>query len=644
MALTGLQIYKLLPQTNCKECGFPTCLAFAMKLAQKGTELDKCPYVSDEAKTALDAASAPPIKLVTIGAGERAFEVGNETVMFRHEKTFVHQPGLVVRVKSDDRRPRRGGGRVGRLQRRARRHDARARRPRRGARRRRRGRVRRGRGRGPRGRSRPAAGAHERRRGGDRRGPGRRRSRREAAHPRRHRGELAGDGRGRQEARLPAGHPRRGRRPRRPRRALRAGPRRRRRGPRARPRHDDPRRRPRRRSRSCAAWRSRRARGRSAIPIVAVAAAPTWQAELVRATQAVGKYAGVIILDHFEPAMLYSLLTLRQNIYTDPQKPIQMEPKLYEIGAVDRRQPGAHHDQLLAHLLLGGGRGRGRRHPAVAARRRQRRPVGAHRLGGRQVRRREDRQDGQGLRHRAEGQPQEAGHPRPRGRALGRGRGGAARAGRSWSARATPSTSPTTSRTSGAHDAERRACHEEPRTAMATITFTPSGETIEVPHGTSLLDAAILCELDVPAPCAGQGRCGRCRVRVASGEVERRSNAGLATAEILDGWAVACQTYVGAGAVEVEVPERAQGEGAPARPRHRRAGVAAHHLRLPAEPGGAHLRARHRAAVARRQHQRLRPPAAGAARSSTASRRSAPSCPCCGGSARTCAWPTGRSA
>ncbi len=93
------------------------------------------------------------------------------------------------------------------------------------------------------------------------------------------------------------------------------------------------------------------------------------------------------------------------------------------------------------------------------------------------------------------------------------------------------------------------------RTTMATITFSPSGETIEVPHGTSLLDAAILCELDVPAPCAGQGRCGRCRVRVADGDVERRSNAGLAAAEILDGWAVACQTYV-AGPVSVEVPER----------------------------------------------------------------------------------------
>ena len=94
-----------------------------------------------------------------------------------------------------------------------------------------------------------------------------------------------------------------------------------------------------------------------------------------------------------------------------------------------------------------------------------------------------------------------------------------------------------------------------PRTAMATITFTPSGESIEVPHGTSLLDAAILCELDVPAPCAGQGRCGRCRVRVTSGEVERRSNAGLTSAEILDGWAMACQTYVG-GSVSVAVPDR----------------------------------------------------------------------------------------
>ncbi len=102
MALTGLEIYKLLPKTNCKECGFPTCLAFAMKLAQKGAELADCPYVTDEARAALDAASAPPIRLVAVGSGERRFEVGNEVVLFRHEKTFYHQPGLVVRLKSDD--------------------------------------------------------------------------------------------------------------------------------------------------------------------------------------------------------------------------------------------------------------------------------------------------------------------------------------------------------------------------------------------------------------------------------------------------------------------------------------------------------------------------------------------------------------
>jgi acetyl-CoA decarbonylase/synthase complex subunit gamma len=102
MALTGIEIYKHLPKTNCKECGFPTCLAFAMKLAAKGVELSLCPYVSDEAKQALDAASRPPIRLVTIGAGDRKIEVGNEVVMFRHEKTFYHPPGFVVRVKDSD--------------------------------------------------------------------------------------------------------------------------------------------------------------------------------------------------------------------------------------------------------------------------------------------------------------------------------------------------------------------------------------------------------------------------------------------------------------------------------------------------------------------------------------------------------------
>jgi acetyl-CoA decarbonylase/synthase complex subunit gamma len=99
MALSGIQIYKLLPQTNCKECGFPTCLAFAMKLAAQQVELATCPYVSDEAKGLLEAAASPPVRLITLKSNGHQIEVGNETVMFRHEKTFVHKPGIFVRVR-----------------------------------------------------------------------------------------------------------------------------------------------------------------------------------------------------------------------------------------------------------------------------------------------------------------------------------------------------------------------------------------------------------------------------------------------------------------------------------------------------------------------------------------------------------------
>jgi acetyl-CoA decarbonylase/synthase, CODH/ACS complex subunit gamma len=88
MALTGIQIFKLLPKTNCKECGVPTCLAFAMNLASGKAELDQCPYVSDEAREQLAEASAPPIRPVVLGAGVRKTKAGGETVMYRHEKTF----------------------------------------------------------------------------------------------------------------------------------------------------------------------------------------------------------------------------------------------------------------------------------------------------------------------------------------------------------------------------------------------------------------------------------------------------------------------------------------------------------------------------------------------------------------------------
>ncbi len=105
MALSGLDIYKLLPKTNCKECGFATCLAFAMALAQKKISLDKCPHVTSQVRELLESASQPPVKLVTIGTGERRLEIGNETVMHRHEEKFHHPAGvgfLIDDTLSDD--------------------------------------------------------------------------------------------------------------------------------------------------------------------------------------------------------------------------------------------------------------------------------------------------------------------------------------------------------------------------------------------------------------------------------------------------------------------------------------------------------------------------------------------------------------
>jgi len=94
MALTGLQIQKLLPKKNCKECGSSTCMAFAMKLAAKKASLSECPNASDEAKRILGAASEPPVKGVKIGKAA----LGEETVLYRHEKTFVNQPILAVNL------------------------------------------------------------------------------------------------------------------------------------------------------------------------------------------------------------------------------------------------------------------------------------------------------------------------------------------------------------------------------------------------------------------------------------------------------------------------------------------------------------------------------------------------------------------
>jgi len=94
MALSGLDIYKLLPKTNCKKCGFQTCLAFAMQLAKKAVALEKCPFVSNEVRGILEAASQPAIRLVEIGVGEQKVLVGNETVLFRHEEKFYHPTAI----------------------------------------------------------------------------------------------------------------------------------------------------------------------------------------------------------------------------------------------------------------------------------------------------------------------------------------------------------------------------------------------------------------------------------------------------------------------------------------------------------------------------------------------------------------------
>jgi len=98
MALSGIQIYKKLPQTNCKDCGFPTCLAFAMKLAAKQVELSLCPHVSEESAAELSEAAAPPVRPITLSSNGYEFKAGNEVVLFRHEKKFFSPAGLFLRV------------------------------------------------------------------------------------------------------------------------------------------------------------------------------------------------------------------------------------------------------------------------------------------------------------------------------------------------------------------------------------------------------------------------------------------------------------------------------------------------------------------------------------------------------------------
>ena len=100
MGLSGIQIFKMTPKKNCKECGCPTCMAFSMKVAQGAMDISQCPHMSEDALAQLSEATAPPMKTVKIGAGENEFSLGGETILFRHEKTYVSKTRYAVSLCS----------------------------------------------------------------------------------------------------------------------------------------------------------------------------------------------------------------------------------------------------------------------------------------------------------------------------------------------------------------------------------------------------------------------------------------------------------------------------------------------------------------------------------------------------------------
>ena len=444
MALTGLQIQKLLPKTNCKECGSNTCLAFAMKLAGKKAELSECPYASDEAKRVLGAASEPPVQVRRARAGR---------------KLEARRRDRPLPAREDLRPPDRARGQRQR-HRRARRH------------RRRRSqavkdyvleRVGReaahGHGRGdPEGRGRGAFVALAKKAWAATKQAARPAQPRAAAlaaaaaavkgSRQRHRAPVAEAAerlwRGRPGERPCAGHHRAG-----PRRAGRA--RRRRSRPhgfndlvlqfqthspgRAVPDqfHRPPR----------GAQGQLQALG---YPTLRFIETGDLLDDTVEAVTEINKYGGICVLPAFDPAQLASLMTLRLNIYTDPQKPIQVEPKVYRHRRAEGRFAGLRDHQFLADLFHRFRRNREQRHQRLAGRAGMRGHERAHRLGGRQVLRR-DRSPSSSRRSASKNRSTRASSSSPatspRSAASWRK---ACPAGRSWSARRRPATSRASSR------------------------------------------------------------------------------------------------------------------------------------------------------------------------------------------------------
>jgi len=105
MTIKGTDLAKKLPEgekKNCRECGLPTCFAFAMKLASGGIGIEKCPYVSVEIRREIEEILTPAIKRVTVGVGEKAVTVGEEEVMYRHEKSFYREPGIAILISDKE--------------------------------------------------------------------------------------------------------------------------------------------------------------------------------------------------------------------------------------------------------------------------------------------------------------------------------------------------------------------------------------------------------------------------------------------------------------------------------------------------------------------------------------------------------------
>lgn len=106
MELTGLQIFKYLPGakkaegTNCKQCGCPTCMAFALKLAKKQVDIEKCPYVPEELKEKFGEAAKIQQHEIKLSQN---LVTGGETVMFRHDKTFVNRTVIAVALDCGDK-------------------------------------------------------------------------------------------------------------------------------------------------------------------------------------------------------------------------------------------------------------------------------------------------------------------------------------------------------------------------------------------------------------------------------------------------------------------------------------------------------------------------------------------------------------